>query len=84
MKVGEAASQMVPQWAPPSDSEFTVSSRFLQRFEEVQIAVGVVEDREIDEARAVVLHQQIVGVLAPADTPAAAARAAMVSSCVGS
>ena len=34
----------------------------LQRFEEIQIAVSVIEDREVDEAPALVRHQQIVGV----------------------
>ena len=36
--------------------------RFLQRFEEIEIAVAIVENREIDEALALILHQQIIGI----------------------
>ena len=36
--------------------------RALQRLEEIEVAVGVIEDREIDEPGALVLHQQVVGI----------------------
>ena len=36
----------------------------LQILEEIEVAVAVVEDREIDEALAIVLHQQVVGIFA--------------------
>ena len=34
----------------------------LQRFEEIEIAVGIVEDRQIDHSGAIIGHEQVVGV----------------------
>src|SRR3546814_8011262 len=34
----------------------------LQIFQEIEVAVAIIEDGEIDEALAIVLHQQLIGI----------------------
>ena len=60
MNVGRLASHSTPQWAPPSPSPSTVAGCVEHVADGIEIAGGVVEQREVEELLAVAAEHQVV------------------------